>query len=83
MNFGQNLFDWLVGNAQPLVLAAIVIAAIILAYQRKFTELIGVLVVAVIAVGLVFNTSGTKDTMLKLYNQVVVGGAAEAESDQR
>lgn len=79
MNFGQNLFDWFLGNAQPLVLAAIVIAAVVTAYKREFTKLIGVVLIAIIAVGFVYNTTGTKDTMLKLYNQVIVDGAAASD----
>lgn len=76
MDFGQNLYDWFLGNAQPIVLLGIVIVAVILLFKRKFTELLAVVVIAIIAVGFVFNTSGTKDAMLGIYNKVVVDGAA-------
>lgn len=74
MDFGQNLYDWFLGNAQPIVLLGIVIVAVILLFKRKFTELLAVVVIAIIAVGFVFNTSGTKDAMLDVYNKVIVDG---------
>lgn len=80
MNFGQNLYDWFLGNAQPIILLGIVVAAVVLLAKRKFTELLAVVVVAIIAVGFVYNTSGTKDAMLGIYNKVVVEGAAGNES---
>lgn len=74
MDFGQNLYDWFLGNAQPIVLLGIVVVAVILLFKRKFTELLAVVVIAIIAVGFVFNTSGTKDAMLDVYNKVIVDG---------
>ena len=74
MDFGQNLYDWFLGNEQPIVLLGIVIVAVILLFKRKFTELLAVVVIAIIAVGFVFNTSGTKDAMLDVYNKVIVDG---------
>ena len=54
MNFGQNLYQWFLSNAQSLVLMAIVVIGIYLGFKREFSKLIGFLVVALIAVGLVF-----------------------------
>ena len=61
MNFGQNLYNWFLSNAQSLVLMAIVVIGIYLGFKREFSKLIGFLVVALVAVGLVFNASGVKD----------------------
>ena len=58
MNFGQNLYQWFLSNAQSLVLMAIVVIGIYLGFKREFSKLIGFLVVALIAVGLVFNAGG-------------------------
>ena len=66
MNFGQNLYNWFLSNAQSLVLMAIVVIGIYLGFKREFSKLIGFLVVALIAVGLVFNASGVKDVLLQL-----------------
>ncbi len=52
MNFGQNLYQWFLSNAQSLVLMAIVVIGIYLGFKREFSKLIGFLVVALIAVGL-------------------------------
>ena len=58
MNFGQNLYTWFLSNAQSLVLMAIVVIGIYLGFKREFSKLIGFLVVALVAVGLVFNAGG-------------------------
>ena len=60
MNFGQNLYQWFLSNAQSLVLMSIVVIGIYLGFKREFSKLIGFLVVALIAVGLVFNAGGVK-----------------------
>ena len=71
MNFGQNLYNWFLSNAQSLVLMAIVVIGIYLGFKREFSKLIGFLVVALVAVGLVFNASGVKDVLLQLFNKII------------
>ena len=71
MNFGQNLYQWFLSNAQSLVLMAIVVIGIYLGFKREFSKLIGFLVVALIAVGLVFNAGGVKDVLLELFNRII------------
>ncbi len=71
MNFGVNLYNWFLTNAQSLVLMAIVVIGIYLGFKREFTKLIGFLIVSLIAVGLVFNAAGVKDVLLTLYNQII------------
>ena len=58
MNFGQNLYNWFLSNAQSLVLLAIVVIGLYLGFKREFSKLIGFLIIAIIAVGLVFNAAG-------------------------
>lgn len=70
MNFGVNLYNWFLTNAQSLVLMAIVVIGIYLGFKREFSKLIGFLVVSPIAVGLVFNAAGVKDVLLTLFNQM-------------
>ena len=78
MNFGQGIYNWLMTNIQPLVLGGIIIVGLVL----LFAELIVFAIIAVIAVGFVFNPSGTKDTMLKIYNGTIIeGGAADDVED--
>ena len=70
MNFGQGIYTWLMTNIQPLL------------FKHKIAELIVFAIIAVIAVGFVFNPSGTKDTMLKIYNGTIIeGGAADDVED--
>ena len=71
MNFGQNLYQWFLTNAQSLVLLAIVVIGLFLGFKEEFSKLIGFLVIALIAVGLVFNASGVKDVLLNLFNRIV------------
>ena len=71
MNFGVNLYNWLLTNAHSLVLVAIVFFGVILGFKREFSKLLGFLVVAAIAVGLVYNTGGVKDLLLDLFNKII------------
>ncbi|OOL69329.1 hypothetical protein B1P88_09420 [Enterococcus faecium] len=64
-------FQWFLTNAQSLVLLAIVVIGLFLGFKREFSKLIGFLVIALIAVGLVFNASGVKDVLLNLFNRIV------------
>ena len=40
-------------------------------FKREFSKLIVFLVVALIAVGLVFNAGGVKDVLLELFNKII------------
>ncbi|WP_040984046.1 hypothetical protein [Oceanobacillus jeddahense] len=71
MNFGQNLYNWFLDNAQSLVLTAIVVIGLYLAFKREFSKLIGFLIIALVAVGLVFNASGVQEVLLNLFNRII------------
>lgn len=71
MNFGQNLYNWFLSNAQSLVLLSIVVIGLYLGFKREFSKLIGFLIIAIIAVGLVFNAAGVKDILLELFNRII------------
>ncbi|WP_423363097.1 hypothetical protein [Mycoplasma sp. P36-A1] len=71
MNFGQNLYNWFLSNAQSLVLLAIVVIVLFLGFKREFSKLIGFLVIALIAVGLVYNAGGVKDVLLSIFNKII------------
>ncbi|HAQ2173676.1 hypothetical protein ACJK17_09465 [Enterococcus faecium] len=66
-----SIYNWFLSNAQSLVLLAIVVIGLYLGFKREFSKLIGFLVIALIAVGLVFNASGVKDVLLNLFNRIV------------
>ena len=70
MNFGQNLYNWFLSNAQSLVLMAIAVIGVYLGFKREFPNLL-LLVIALIAVGLVFNAAGVKDVLLQLFNKII------------
>lgn len=68
-NVGKNLYDWILLNAKPLVLTAIVVIGVYLAFKREITKLIGFGVVALLSVVLVYNTSGIQKFMLAIGNK--------------
>lgn len=68
MNFGKNLYNWFLSNAQSLVLLAIVVIGLYLGFKREFSKLISFLI---IAIGLVFNAAGVKDILLELFNRII------------
>lgn len=71
MNIGQNLYTWFLQNAQSLVLIAIVAIGVYLGFKREFSKLIGFGVIALIAVGLVYNAGGVKDLLLSIFNKII------------
>lgn len=44
---------------------------IYLGFKREFSKLIGFLVIALVAVGLVFNAAVVKDVLLTLFNKIM------------
>ncbi len=71
MNFGTNLLNWFTGNAQALVIVAIIVIGLYLAFKREFTKLLGFGIIAIIAVVLVFNPTGVKDLFLTFGNKIL------------
>ena len=69
MNFGQNLYNWFLSTAQSLM--TIVVIGIYLGFKREFSKLIGFLVIALVAVGLVFNAAGVNDVLLNPFNRII------------
>ena len=70
MNFGQNLYNWFLSNAQSLVLLAIVVIGLYLGFKREFSKLIGFLVVSLVAVGLVVKSAGGNVNLSELFKKI-------------
>lgn len=79
MNFGQGIYNWLMTNVQWLLLAGIVVIGVVLLLKHKIAELIVFAIISIIAVGFVFNPTGTKDAMLNIYNGTVIQGGAAGD----
>ena len=75
MNFGQNLYNLVMSNIQPIVLLAIAVIGLVLLVQHKAAGVVMLIIAAIFAVGLVFNPNGAKDAMLSVFNTVIDGGA--------
>ncbi|AJO73494.1 conjugal transfer protein [Lactiplantibacillus plantarum] len=71
MNFEQTFFSRFTSNTQLLVLVTIAVIGVFLGFKREFSKWIGFLIIALIAVGLVFNTAVVKDVLPNLFNRVV------------
>lgn len=67
MNFGQNLYNWVIGNLQPIILLALAVSGVYFFAERKFSKIAGLVIVGIIAVGFVFATSDVKDIFLQLF----------------
>ena len=70
MNFGQNILTWAQQNLQPLVLVCLIGIGVYFFIERKFSKIVGLVVVAVVSVGFVFATTQVKDLLLQIFNQV-------------
>lgn len=70
MNFGQNLYTWLIANLQSLFLVGLGVVGVWLMIERKFVKAAGVLVVALIAAGFIYNAGGVKDILVQLFNRI-------------
>ncbi len=77
MSFGQNFLNLITENAQPILLAGLIIGGLYLLYKRELTKFVGFLFVAIIAVALVYAPTSVKDFLLNVFNRVAgVGGTA-------
>ncbi|MHC5409239.1 hypothetical protein ACYRE2_10090 [Listeria seeligeri] len=70
MNFGQNFFDWVSMNLQPIALVAIVAAGVWLFIKRSLVQIITFAFVAVLGVGFVFAPDAAKNIFLDLFNTI-------------
>ncbi len=71
MNFGTNLYNWFLPNAQGIALAIIVFLGVWFGVKREFSKLAMVGIVGVIVVLCVFNPSGVKGFLLKFGNLLI------------
>lgn len=62
--FFQNIFNDIVGDAKYLVMIAILAAAAYLAYKRKISEAVPIVITIAFAVWMVGDTSGVFDWLL-------------------
>lgn len=73
MNFGQNSYNCFLSNTQSLVLMAIAVIGVYFDFKREVPKLIGFLVIALIAVGLVFKKTYcySSSTRLSVHKQLL------------
>lgn len=71
MNFGTNLYNWFLPNAQSLALAVIAFLGVWFGIKREFSKLAVTLLVAVLVVLFTFNPSGVKGVLLNFGNKLI------------
>ena len=70
MNFGTNLWNYISGNLQPLVLMGLACTGLYFFIEKKASKIIGVVVIGIIVVGFVFFTSDVKDLFGSLFKEI-------------
>ncbi len=71
MNIGENILNWFLGIAQPIVVVALIVSGVVLFFKKEFSKLIVLGIIAVISILLVFNPWGVKDVLLNLGNTIM------------
>ena len=70
MNFGQNLYNWFLSNAQSLVLLAIVVIGLYLGFKREFSKLLAFNYCDYCS-WLSLQRCWSKDILLELFNHII------------
>lgn len=65
MHFGQNLFTDLVGDFKYFIMVAMIVGAAYIAYERKVSKAVPLIIVLLIAVWLVGDTTGVFNWLLQ------------------
>ena len=71
MNFGTNMYNWIMNNAGPLDLVALIFIGLWFFFRREFSKLPGLGVVGVIGSLLIFNGDGVKNFLLSIGNSLI------------
>lgn len=65
MHFGQNLFTDLVDDFKYFIMVAMIVGAAYIAYERKVSKAVPLIIVLLIAVWLVGDTTGVFNWLLQ------------------
>lgn len=71
MNFGTNLYNWIMNNASPIYLCALIGIGIWFIIKREFSKLPALAVIGVIGSLLIFNGDGVKNFLLAIGNSLI------------
>ena len=71
MNFGMNLYNWIMNNASPIYLGALIFIGVYFIIKREFSKLPSLLVIGVIGSLLIFNGDGVKNFLLSIGNSLI------------
>lgn len=71
MNFGTNMYNWIMGNASPIYLGIFIFLGVMLCVKREFSKLPGLAVIGIISALLIFNGDGVKNFLLAIGNSLI------------
>ena len=71
MNFGTNMYNWIMNNASPLYLGALIVIGVWFIVNREFSKLPALGVIGVIGSLLIFNGDGVKNFLLAIGNSLI------------
>lgn len=71
MNFGTNMYNWIMNNASPIYLGVLIFIGLWFLFRREFSKLPALAVIGVIGSLLIFNGDGVKNFLLAIGNSLI------------
>lgn len=71
VNIGQNFFDFVQANVASVVLVGLLFAGVGLIAKKKISEVPGFIGIALLAVALVFETTGVRDFLQGVVQKIL------------
>ena len=71
MNFGTNMYNWIMNNAGPIYLCALIGIGVWFIIKSEFSKLPALAVIGVISSLLIFNGDGVKNFLLAIGNSLI------------
>jgi hypothetical protein len=65
---GENIYNWLIGEARYIVMIGLAIFGLFFLFKRESSKLIGFILLAAVAILFVFNATGVIDFLLGVGN---------------
>lgn len=70
-SIGNNAYNWITSNAQPIVLGFIIISGVIIIAKKEVTKIVVWLLLSILALVMVFNTQGFADLLQSIGNTIL------------
>lgn len=71
MNFGTNMYNWVMNNASPIYLLTLALIGLWFLFKREFSKLPALVAIGLIGSLLIFNGDGVKNFLLAIGNSLI------------